>query len=253
MRQSNTSKAISKSPLMKVAQGRRLRARLCYPTKFGRNRKVPPKLSLHRSSRNRPQLVRYANGASMILGKFRWARTQSLSGNPFHQLAQMPRKVISPWGKEVILHQVNDVTARSTHYVSGGTGMGPSRDRANMLPMLTHTVRNAMAYATVQRRGWSAYLYRYAGGQLHVVVVNNDKGTVERQFVVTQYPHDPNLRSASDLRVLYRNGIEGKAGGELPSRQKPSSSSAESTSDKQALPNTITSKNDVKQGEGKAP
>lgn len=68
--------------------------------------------------------------------------------------------------------------------------------------------------------------------------------------MVTQYRHDPNLKATSDLRVLYRNGIEEKAGGQPPSRQKPSSSSPESASDKQALSNTITPKNDVKQGKG---
>jgi hypothetical protein len=124
-----------------------------------------------------------------------------------NELAKLPRRVISPWGKEVNIHQVADIKSRAAHYVAGQTSMAASYDRAEILPMLAHTIKNAMAYATTGIKGRAAYLYRYADGSLHVVIVDPAKGAVERQFIQTQYPHDASLRDWSDLRVLYRNGI----------------------------------------------
>ncbi len=134
------------------------------------------------------------------------------------QLAKLPDTVRSPWGNEVVLHKGDNIDGRASHYISGGEGFGPSRDRAAVLPMVAHTIRNAMAYATVRGRPWSAYLYRYADGQLHVVIVDNGRGTIEKQFVAKQDPRNPNGRS--DLWVLYRNGIEG-SGAKLPTHQQP--------------------------------
>ncbi|HUA64329.1 MAG TPA: hypothetical protein VME24_00675, partial [Alphaproteobacteria bacterium] len=155
-----------------------------------------------------------------------------------HQLAKLPGVVRSPWGNEVVLRKGNDLAPQASHYISGGAGFGPSHDRAAALPMLANTVRNAMARATVRGRPWSAYLYRYAGGQLHVVLVNNDSGAVERQFVAKQDPRDPNFQSGSDLRVLYRNGIEGKPGETLspPSADFQRKSKASVTPENTARP-----------------
>jgi hypothetical protein len=126
-----------------------------------------------------------------------------------NQLAKLPGVVRSPWGNEVALYKGNDVASRANDYISGGESFGPSRERAMVLPMVAQTIRNAMASATVRDRPWSAYLYRYADGQLHAVIVDNDKGTVEKQFVLKPDPRDPNFKKSSDFRVLYRNGIEG--------------------------------------------
>jgi hypothetical protein len=126
------------------------------------------------------------------------------------QLAKLPQRVVSPWGDEVVLHKGHDIRSRATHYVTGGAGMSPSWKRAYTLPMLAHTVHNAMIYATTGSPSLGAYLYRYAGGDLHIVLVNTARRDINHQFVVTQYPHDPNHRTVSDLLVNLRNGLDKK-------------------------------------------
>jgi hypothetical protein len=60
-----------------------------------------------------------------------------------NQLAKLPNTVRSPWGKEVVLHQTRDVGPRVNQYIAGRAGVRPSQDRAEMLPMMAHTVQNA--------------------------------------------------------------------------------------------------------------
>jgi len=82
--------------------------------------------------------------------------------------------------------------------------MYPDSDRLDMIQMIPHTIRNAMLVANGGGNK-SAYIYRYRGGEIHVVIVGDDKGQVDEQYVVTQYPLDTS-KPQSNLRIAKRNG-----------------------------------------------
>jgi hypothetical protein len=151
-------------------------------------------------------------------------------------LSEQPRMVTSAFGQQVILHQINDVKGRAEHYVAGGERIfAAAQERVRVLKRLSHTVKNAMAYASSGKKGGFAYLYRYSDGTVHVVITKNQDGkqAVQRQYVVTQYDFDTD-REVSGIRILRKNGA-----GPQPSAAPASLQSSEMAPHAVKLPDLI--------------
>jgi hypothetical protein len=134
-------------------------------------------------------------------------------------LEKQPRRATSPWGDEVVIHKVGDIQGKSEHFSSGTDRYNPTEDRVELIGMLTHTIKNAMAYASAGKKGRNAYIYKYADGTTHVVIVQKAgrEETIERQFVITQYDLDTS-KQLTGLKILRKKEATQK----LPSGSEPS-------------------------------
>lgn len=146
-------------------------------------------------------------------------------------LKLQPRKVLSAFGKEVVLHDVKNIKGKAEHFVSGQyRERPPEPNRVRTLQMLAHTIQNAMAYGSAGKNRF-AYIYRYSDGTVHVVIAQNAAGkeAIQRQFTITQFDHDTS-KQISGIRILRKN----EAGPQPTATPKPSPSSAIGASEEPA-------------------